>query len=101
MAPPEEAPFYNALHDEIDVKIAEWNARPENREYTDRPYKHPLRISVNYDLPGIYERVNGLKAQKREMGPSSAGLTVDYAVSLENLKRLGLLPKTEDEPLSS
>lgn len=98
---PEEARFYNALFDHIDKQIEKWNSLSD-AERGGNAHTHPFLLRFTYDLGRIYLEANGRPVPPIDptQGYTPLPPTMEISVSLENLARLGLLPKNDPEYIS-
>jgi hypothetical protein len=91
---PEEARLYNALFDQIESSIKVWNSLKDDTERAKQMHNHPYNMGYNYDLVRLYLDANHMPTPYIEPSQTLVLLpmTMDIAVSLDNLRRLGLLP---------
>jgi len=90
----EEARLFNALFDQIESSIKEWNSLQNDAERAKQMHNHPYNIGFNYDLVRLYLEANHLPIPYVESSEVFvlSPMTTDIGVSLDNLRRLALLP---------
>jgi len=87
----EDARFYQALFDEIEIRVKQWNKLSEF-ERVSQSYSHPLRLFPTYDLVKIYLESNHLPVPVVSESDSRLLPSPEVSLSGQNLQRLGLLP---------